>query len=40
MKGNDSEGKGLLYISLPLPLGEVDERSEDGEGPLSQPVFP
>ena len=32
MKGNGSEGKGQLYVPLPLPLGEVAERSEDGEG--------
>ena len=34
---NGSEEKELLYVPLPLPLGEVDERSEDGEDPLSQP---
>jgi len=36
MKENGSEEKGRVL--LPLPLGEVAERSEDGEGPLSQPV--
>ena len=32
--GGSSPGGRAKYPLLPLPLGEVDERSEDGEGKL------